>query len=159
MTNCFFNLPSSILSTIYEMDSTYRDKYRQEIHKEIFTKCVDTFCKKHINKDRFFYEPQIGPDKVIILLKYVFDVYNVFPDEITIHHNHREELFASVRNIETHELIFQGSIFTIIQYNNKLDELNSGNIIMKILAERIKQEIVFQNDSFVIHKYEDGMEY
>lgn len=153
--SALFNLPSSILSTIYAMDSTYRDKFREEINKEIFTKCIDTFCKKNINKDRFFYEPQIGPEKVVILLKYVFDVYNVFPDEITIRHNHRKEIFVSVRNIETHKLIFEGSVFTIIQYNNKLDELNSGNIIMKILAGSIQRNIVFQNDSFVIHKYED----
>jgi hypothetical protein len=43
------------------MDSTYRDKFRQEIHKEIFTKCIDIFCKKFINKDR----PVIVADEII----------------------------------------------------------------------------------------------
>ena len=97
MTNCFFNLPSNILSTIYEMDTTYRNKIKEEINTEIIKKGLDNFRKKFIQKfsteqrelgtgcseifrtnesslrSSFRYRPQTIGDKFDVLLKLIFD--------------------------------------------------------------------------------------
>ena len=39
-----FNLPSNILSTIYSMDSTYREKFKNEVLREMMKK---TFIKRY----------------------------------------------------------------------------------------------------------------
>ena len=114
-----FNLPSSILSTIYAMDSTYRDKFRQEIHKEIFTKCIDIFCKKFINKDRpVIVSDEINFQKVDILLKFVFDGNGIFYEiTITIIENNANELFKCLYNmIINNEIHLKGHIYRITQY-------------------------------------------
>ena len=69
-----FDLPENILSTIYEMDSTYRGKIREEINKEIFKKSFDIFRKKFVkNNYRLKDTPQIVAEKFDLVLKYVSD--------------------------------------------------------------------------------------
>ena len=36
-----FNLPANILSEIYEMDSTFRDKFKDEINYDIWVNSFD----------------------------------------------------------------------------------------------------------------------
>ena len=163
MTNCLFNLPANILTEIYEMDSTYRDKIKKEINKEIYKSSFDRFRKKY-TENLMNQHPQII-HKFDVLLKFVFDKYmseyeteiyynHLFTDQINIYCNYGEqdELLSKIYvriddysvdpEIEDSE-IFEGYIYTIVEYNEMLDKFY-GNI------EKLKKYIAFQNEKYVI---------
>ena len=166
-----FNLPSNILSEIYKMDPTYRDKFSKEINQEIFRKSFDRFRERYIKSEIFRYEPQIAADKFDVLLKFVFDNHlsqyengeydkPLLPDEITIFtywnepgswnehnkENENEEEGLYVRLVSSQ--IFEGNVYTIAQYDKLLNELiNDENVYG---AEELKNDIVFRNDTFII---------
>ena len=68
--NRLFNLPSSILNDIYEMDSTYRDKFRDEIKNEIINKSWTTFKNEFFSQSIFRKQPFVIR-KIELLLEYI----------------------------------------------------------------------------------------
>ncbi len=157
-----FNLPENILSSIYEMDTTFRDKFRDEINNEIWIHSFDRFRKKLITNSQIDGKPPIVTRKLDILLQYLFEYeiscYNksiikgLVPDEITIyidwHENgdtYNEGLYARIFSSQ----IFEGNVYTIAQY------------FLKYGTEtEINNDIVFRDDEFVIvqRRYESYYE-
>ena len=169
MTNRLFNLPSNILSTIYEMDSTYRGKIKEEINTEIFKKSFDIFRKKFIQKDMFRYEPQILADKFDVLLQFLFNKHMSgyengeyekpwFPDEIHIFIYSSYDDKRTFFDIDLSQTTgFEGWIYTITQYNEMLEnEKKYSKIMREKIIERIKKNTVF--DKYVI-VFTDDEEY
>lgn len=161
-----FDLPANILSEIYKMDPTYRDK----INKEIFKKSFDIFRKKYINNILLKY-PQIVADKLNVLLKFAFEKQFIkyekgdkplFTDEITIDTNYEAvgNLYICVGD-KINEILFEAHVFTIIKYNNSLDEIinntNNSKRTRRYTIRRFIENTVFRNDKFVIVEcyYED----
>ncbi len=159
-----FDLPENILSTIYEMDSTYRGKIREEINKEIFKKSFDIFRKKFVkNNYRLKDTPQIVAEKFDFVLKYISDKHlseyekgesdkPFFTDEIKIYSNYdKDTLYIDIDSSQTQFL--EGWVYTIPYYNKMIAELYmSGKKDDKKYAERIQRDIVFRNDKFIIRK-------
>lgn len=176
MITRFFNLPANILTEIYEMDSTYRDKFREDINKEIFRKSFDIFRKRYIKRDMFIYEPQVVSDKINCVLKFVFDKHlsqyeygeyekPLFPDEITFNiswnedGNNKENMIKDglyVRLVSSR--IFEGYVYTISQYENILRDNNphligeciDGDLYYRTKLSQLKRDTAFRNDEFVI---------
>jgi hypothetical protein len=162
-----FNLPENILTEIYEMDSTYRDKFKNEINKEIYTSSFDRFRTKYT--ENLMNQHVNIIDKFDVLLKFIFDKYiseyekdlycnHLFTDQINIYSNYGEQdelqskIYVRIDDysddpeIDDDSEIFEGWIYTIEQYNEMLDEL-SGN---KKYTDRLKNYIAFQNNKYVI---------
>lgn len=73
--NRLFNLPASILMDIYEMDSTYRDKIRDEIKNEIVNKSWTTF--KHEFLSQYIFRNQyFVVRKIELLLEYLQNTWS-----------------------------------------------------------------------------------
>ena len=70
MNNRLFSLPENILRDIYTMDSTYRDKIRNEIKEEIFKRSWTTFRREFLTQSIFNNE-HIVIRKLDLLLKYL----------------------------------------------------------------------------------------
>ena len=169
MTPTFFNLPTNILSSIYEMDTTFRDKFRDEINNEIWIHSFDRFRKKLITNSQIDGKPPIVTRKLDILLQYLFEYeiscYNksiikgLVPDQITIyvdwHENgdtFNEGLYARIFSSQ----IFEGNVYTIDQYFLKYG-IDDG--ILPADTE-IHNDIVFRDDEFIIvqRRYESYYE-
>jgi hypothetical protein len=150
MTTTIFNLPANILSTIYEMDSTFRDKFKDEINYDIWSNSFDKFRRNLIKDSRFDGEHPILTRKLDFLLQYLFEyevsIYNqsvikgLVPDQITIyldwHENgdtDNEGVYARIFSSQ----IFEGNVYTIDQYNLKY-------------GTEINYDAVFRDDEFVI---------
>jgi len=164
MKTTFFNLPANILSSIYEMDTTFRDKFRDEINNEIWIHSFDRFRKKLMTMPQFDGEPPIVIRKLDRLLQYLFEYeiscYNksiikgLAPDQITIyvdwHENgdtFNEGLYARIFSSQ----IFEGNVYTIDQYFLKYGTETETEINI---------DIVFRDDEFVIvqRRYESYYE-
>jgi hypothetical protein len=165
-----FDLPANILSTIYEMDSTYRGgdtKMRDEINKEIFKKSFDIFREKYIKNKKY---PQIVADKIDVLLKFVFEKKllspidfdlrgKIFPDEIKIYTNYSPNcdigrLYVCVSDKK--DILFEADVYTIIEYNERLDEYtndtNCSKRTRRYFKMRFEENTVLQNEKFVINE-------
>lgn len=77
MNNRLFSLPEHILSNIYAMDSTYRDKIQNEIKTEIFKSSWDTFRREFISHSIFKNE-HITIRKFDLLIKYLQNTWGSF---------------------------------------------------------------------------------
>ena len=77
MNNRLFALPENILRDIYTMDSTYRDKIRNEIKSEILKRSWTTFRREFLTQPIFKNEP-IVIRKLDLLLKYLQNTWGLF---------------------------------------------------------------------------------
>ena len=68
--NRLFNLPESILTDIYTMDATYRDKIRDEIKNEIIKRSWTTFQRELLSNPIFNNQPFVVK-KLTLLLVYL----------------------------------------------------------------------------------------
>ena len=87
MAFSFFSLPSNILSNIYEMDTTFRDKFKDQINTQIWEKSYDIFRKKLVNQNVFDDTPIIA-SKLDVLLQYLINeriLKEKMPDQISIY--------------------------------------------------------------------------
>jgi hypothetical protein len=143
----FFNLPSNILTEIYEMDSTYREKIKKEINKEIYTKSFDIFRKNYIKNNL------IDIEKTDFLLKFVFDTYlsqyeyPIFTDELFIVSEDDGYLRVSLNgthNQPNDHDIFEGYVYTIHEYKIIFNQPETDMKKIRFL------DILAQNDKFVI---------
>lgn len=67
-----FNLPSNILSEIYEYDSTYRDIFKKQCLYDIWQNAFSHF-KYNLLSNTFFQNKPILRDKIKTLLEYLFE--------------------------------------------------------------------------------------
>lgn len=77
MNNRLFSLPEHILSDIYTMDSTYRDKIQNEIKTEILKSSWNTFRREFISHSIFKNE-HITIRKFDLLIKYLQNTWVSF---------------------------------------------------------------------------------
>lgn len=70
-----FNLPSNIISVIYEMDSTYHDKIKEN-HHELWKKSFDLFIRNFLCHT-FFQNKPILKNKLEFYFNYLFNHYDV----------------------------------------------------------------------------------
>lgn len=178
----FFDLPANILSNIYDMDTTFRDKFKDQINTQIWEKSYDMFRKKLI-KQNVFNDSPIVARKLDILLQYLINDKKIMPDQIpdqiyiytnwknlnyenntvsvedTGYNNIDQGLFVDV-SIDSHTdpindddiKIFRGNIYTTEQYNDMFGEINERDIIGCNLYGGC---MVFKNNEFVIVKSRD----
>lgn len=73
--NRLFNLPASIIMDIYEMDSTYRDKIRDEIKNEIVNKSWTTFKNQFLSQS-IFRNQYFVVRKIELLLEYLQNTWS-----------------------------------------------------------------------------------
>ena len=141
----FFNLPSNILSNIYEMDSTYRNIFRDEINYEIWVKSFEKFRDDCIKTSQFDGEPIVAR-KFDVLLQYLFDnkyvMNGLAPDQITIYVDWHENGDTDNEGLYARIFLsrfFEGNVYTIEQYNIKYgSEINNN------------YDAIFTDDEFVI---------
>lgn len=160
-----FNLPSSILSEIYKMDSTYRDIFQRMIIYEIFVKSFDKFRENYVlkihNNENYSY---LNPLMIDDFLKYAFKLevnnikYNmpstikqidtdINVEDIRVYIAWNGDNNGLYMEVVLHSnVIFSGTVFTVELYNNKL-ALCRSNMIQEI---SMLQNIVFRNDKFII---------
>ena len=130
MATTFFSLPSNILSNIYEFDSTFRDKFKEKINNELWSKSFDTFRNNFIKNPIFDNEPIVSR-KLNVLLEHLFQLFQyddndnksyftgLVPDQLNI--------YTSWKEMEYHN----HTIFTDEHYNNNdvlFVSINSGNL-------------------------------
>ena len=72
MNNRLFNLPSNILSEIYEYDDTYRDIFKKQCLFEIWKRSFTHF-KYNLLSNEFFNNKPILRDKIKTILEYLFE--------------------------------------------------------------------------------------
>lgn len=72
--NRLFNLPDNILSTIYNMDNTFRDKLKQ-CHHDIWKKSFVRFRYEFLS-NQFFENKPILKNKIKYLFEFLFDNYD-----------------------------------------------------------------------------------
>ena len=155
----FFDLPANILSNIYDMDTTFRDKFKDQINTQIWEKSYDLFRKKLI-KQNVFYDSPIVARKLDVLIQYLINNKKIpdqiMPDQIYIYtswknlnygnntvsvedtgyNNIDQGLFVDV-SIDSHTdpindndiNIFRGDIYTTEQYNDMFGEIVGRDII------------------------------
>jgi hypothetical protein len=58
--NRLFSLPENILSKIYEMDTTYSDKFQKDVKYEIFNSSWVRFRNKFLSNSAFTNEPIVS---------------------------------------------------------------------------------------------------
>ena len=173
-----FSLPANILSNIYEMDTTFRNKFKEQINTEIWEKSHDIFRKKFINNP-IFDDYRIINSKIDFLLRYLINNHfkEIMPDQLSIYiswkhlvyenntvfiddtgYNNIDEgrlyvnVIRKVNDDDYNHDIFQGEIYTKEQYNGSFGvsiDLNYG-----IRGGRM----VLKNDEFVIVEHNSDNE-
>lgn len=175
-----FELPSNILSSIYEMDSTYRFILKTQISPEIISKSYDTFRNNFINNPFFDNEPPIIARKINVLLEYLFKYENrsiinkMNADQISIdinwkgmdysnhtisiddtgYNNINTGLYIGIYSNDQPFEVFGYYVYTIDQYN-EMEKTSS-------FLEKDLEKIIFKNDEFVVLQsyeeqfYDDG---
>jgi len=161
-----FELPSNILSNIYEMDTTYRFIFKTQISPEIISKSYDTFRNNFINNPWFENEPPIISRKINVLLEYLFKYENrsiinkMNADQISIdinwkgmdysnqtisiddtgYNNINTGLYIGIYSNDNPFEVFGYFVYTIDQYN-EMENLS---------------KILFKNNEFiVVQSYEE----
>lgn len=85
--NRLFSLPSNIISLIYEMDITYRDKFQKEVQYEIFKTSWVRFINIFMSQPIFTNEPIVSR-KFELIFEYLQSRQNGYislpSDQITI---------------------------------------------------------------------------
>lgn len=151
MNNRLFSLPDNILSDIYAMDSTYRDKIKNEITNEIM-KIAWTIFRREFLSHPIFNNNSIVVRKLDLLITYLqnkWDMFKLIPlsdiiintswkimtfDNYNIEYNHESQywyeddeehpILFDVRIREQPRTQFEGVIYTYKQYNEWYNENN-----------------------------------
>ena len=133
MTNYLFNLPENIISTIYEIDSTYRDKFKNEIHHEMMHYFWNKFKTEFISRD-IFKDDLVFVKKMNFIFEFIFKnkfKYTSTPsDNIIIDYINEKDNYTDNESTLDISIIFdkykfEGTVYTKDQYNNDsgIDEL------------------------------------
>lgn len=162
--NRLFNLPNNILSEIYEYDSTYRDIFKKNIIYEIWKRSFHLWRENYISNTHYLYRTKCNA-----FLKYVFNLevnkikYNpnfmtwrkpiikkIEEDDITILIQDEFEyngygLWITVYLY--HKIIFYGVVFSIEQYNNRINFCESNSMESQL---NFYQNVVFTDGTFII---------
>ena len=180
MAFSFFNLPSNILSNIYNMDSTFRDKFKDQINTQIWEKSYDMFRKKLIKQSVFDDTPIIAR-KLDVFIQYLINnnfLKENIPDQISIYTSWKnlqyenntisvddtgynsidQGLFVNVSSDDNDNVIniFRGEIYTTEQYNDIFcDIIGRDNIGCDLNYGDTGGYMVFKNNDFVIVKCND----
>jgi hypothetical protein len=158
--NRLFNLPESILSDIYTMDSTYRDKIRDEIKNEIINRSWTTFKHEFLSNPIFNNQPSVVK-KLTLLLVYlqkhwyslglipstdiiiltnwktmIYDNYHIDHRIDHIDYNYQNEDYEPLEFVvrikgQRHTEI-EGIIYTNEQYNNQISDTDDIEIEIDI---------------------------
>ena len=148
--NRLFSLPDNILSDIYAMDTTYRDKIQNVIKYEIFNNSWVRFRNKFLSQSVFINETIVSR-KIQLIFEYLqsrqggYEYVSLPSDQITIttswkgitydnyHISHTEiDYYDSDSDIDTDDQK---------EYMNLLDEIKDTNILLPVEFASIKHEI------------------
>lgn len=127
--NSLFSLPNNIISYIYEMDATYRDKFQNEIKTEIFKTSWVRFINMFIYKSIFKDEPIVSR-KLKFIFEYLQSIRSGYDmslpsDQITItsfckrlisDENEEYELYVDIQ-LDTRR--FECMVYTYSEFENK----------------------------------------
>ena len=155
-----FNLPSNILTNIYEYDSTYRDKFRKNIIYEIWKISFEIWRNNYISNTHYLYRTKCNA-----FLKYVFHlevnkikyfmtwresiIKQIEEDDIkiVIQDEFRDNVGIWIKVFLYRINIFSGVIFTIEQFNNRISFCESNTMKSQLT---FYQNVVFTDGTFII---------
>ena len=160
--NRLFNLPSNILSEIYEYDNTYRDIFKKMIIYEIWVRSLELWRDNYVsNIVHYLYRTKCNA-----FLKYVFHLevnkikYKMLWSANIIKQIEDDDISLVIQDEFEHNgyglwikiflhrhVIFSGVVFTIEQYNNRI-HFGESNHMTNLIS--YYQNVVFIDDTFII---------